>query len=257
MASRFTNVKERMLYLDSKNVTYNNDYDFQFSFKENISNVKSIQLISFNIPYISDTITTFTNKILIEEDGVLATATLSSGTYDAYSLAHAMKTALDAASTKSNTFTVTYSPITYRYTIASDTTEFTIKNYSSYTDTAGKVIGISSTTDSVSSARTLQLPNKIDLLPIKQLEIRLPGLIHTLESYGARSDHNDIIYLISLAGVEPYSYLTNSYTSNEIPAIKNAFNSLIVSIVDEEGYTDPFWDVAKYPFSMLLNITHF
>ena len=169
MSSRFSNVKERMLYLDSKNVTYNNDYDFQFSFKENISNVKSIQLVSFNIPYVRDTITTFNNKINFSENGTLATAVLSSGTYDAYSLAHAMKTALDAASTQGNTFTVTYSPITYRYTIASNTTEFIIKNYTSYSDTAGKVIGISSTDDSVSSSRTLQLPNKIDLLPVKQL----------------------------------------------------------------------------------------
>ena len=257
MTSRFANVKERLLYLDSKNVTYNNDFDFQFSFKENISNVKSIQLISFNIPYVSDTITSFNNKIDFVENGTLTTALVSSGTYDAYSLAHAMKTAMDTASTQGNTFTIAYSPITYRYTIASNTTEFTIKNYSSYSDTAGKVIGISSTNDTSSSARTLQLPNKIDLLPIKQLEIRLPGLIHTLESYGARSDHNDIIYLISIAGVEPYSYLTNSYTSNEIPAIKNAFNTLIVSIVDEEGFTDPFWDVEKFPFSILLKITHF
>ena len=254
--SRLTNVKERLLYLDSKNATYNNDFDFQFNFKENITNVKSVQLISFNIPYVHETVTSFNNKLVIVESGTETNVTVATGTYDAYSLAHALKTALDAASTVTNVFTVSFSPITNKYTIVASVTDFTIKNYSTYDYSIGKVIGLTKT-DATSTSKSLALPEKIDLLPIKQLEIRLPGLIYSLETYGTRSDHNDIIYLISIAGVESYSYLTNRYTSNEIPSIKNSFNSLIVSIVDEEGYTDPFWDVEKYPFSMLLKITHY
>lgn len=242
--------KEKLLYLDSKNATYNSEFDFQFNLDKTVSNVKAIQLLSFNIPHIYDTVSKWTNTLVFLESATQHVVTVDPGVYDTYSLAAAIKASMEAASSASNTFSVVFNDITNVYTITASTTDFTLLYEGS---TIRDVIGL--TALKASTTRVLVLQEQVNFFPSTQIEIRLPGLISSIETSGiGRNDKADILYMASLSGHEPYTYVTNSFESNEVAVTKNEFSNIIISIVDQSGTSSDTWDVMKYPFSMLLRI---
>lgn len=244
--------KEEQIFLDSRDAKYNNDYDFFFQLKKTVERVKSLQIQTYNIPYAFPNVNTYNNQISLTETGhSRITATIATGTYDTSSLISAIKSSLDTASNGTNTFTVSFSDVSNKFTISSSTTDFVISY--SYTSMS-KLIGL--TADLSSSSHTATMQTTINLLTSTELRLHLSGLNSTYESNSNTQYRGDMIMLIPLAGNEPYSYLTNSYQSIDLQFTDlKKLNDITVSIVDETGYTPDLYDSSAYPFTILLKAT--
>ena len=84
--------------------------------------IEQIELISFTSPPTynvrGSTSSNQNNQLTFDEGGADLTATVAAGAHSSSSLATALKTALDAASTLPQTYTVTFSSTTFKYTIS-------------------------------------------------------------------------------------------------------------------------------------------
>ena len=242
--------RDELIFLRSQDATYDSNYDFSFQLKHGLHNVKSLQLITYNIPYAFPNVDAYGNSLVFTEEGNTKTITIAVGTYDISALIVALKAAMDAASTSGNTFTISFSDITNTLTFTSSTTEFTIvKTGTTLIDTIGLSNNITSST------RSLTLPRSVDLLTVKELQIHLRGLIRNYESNND-DQSSDMLMLVPLAGNDPYSYITNSYTGVELDSLDTNIYMITMSIVDQKGFS-PDWDVHQYPFSILLKATVF
>ena len=114
--------RDELIFLRSNDATYDSNFDFSFKLKKGISRVKSLQLISYNIPYAFPNISEFDNSLKFVEEGNTRTVTITPGTYDVSAIVVAIKSAMDTASTSGNTFTVSFSDITYTISITASTT---------------------------------------------------------------------------------------------------------------------------------------
>lgn len=244
--------KEEQIFLDSRDAKYNNDYDFFFQLKKTVERVKSISIQTYNIPYAFPNVNNYNNTIAFTETGhTMKTATISTGSYDTSSLILAIKSSLDTASSGVNTFTVTFSDVTNKFTISSNNTDFVL----SYTHSSMRnMIGL--TSDLTSSTRTMTMQTTVNLLTSTELRIHLSGLNNTHESISSSQNRSDMMMLIPLANCENYSYITNSYQSIEMQFTDlKKLNDLTVSIVDQTGFTPDLFDFEQYPFTLLLKVT--
>ena len=85
----------------------------QFYFTQKNLNVAAMKIISAEIPFVFDTVTTSNNTFIFTVNGVQTTITIPTGTYTGASLATQLQTLLAAVSAS---FLVTWSSSTLRFT---------------------------------------------------------------------------------------------------------------------------------------------
>lgn len=98
--------------------------DINFTITKPVSNFnvtpKRVKLLSARIPYVWDNITTANNAFTLIEPGPVTHAgvTVPTGRYTGPTLAAALQTTLNAIPGVVNTYTVTYDPNTFKFTIS-------------------------------------------------------------------------------------------------------------------------------------------
>ena len=242
--------RDELIFLRSQDATYDSNFDFSFKLKKGLRSVKSLQLISYNIPYAFPNISEFDNSLKFVEEGNTKTVTITPGTYDVSSLVVAIKSAMDTASTSGNTFTVSFSDITYCISITASTTEFTILKDGT---TLAHALGM--TDDLVSSSRKITFQHSVDLLTSKEIQLHLPGIVRNYESQN-RDQTSDLLMLVPITG-DAYTYLSNSYPGVELETLTSELYMITLMIVDQTGYTPHGWLLDQYPFSLVLKATVF
>lgn len=85
----------------------------QFNFTQKNLNIGAMKIISAEIPFVFDTVTTLNNTFIFTVNGVQTTITIPTGTYTGSTLAAQLQTLLAAVSAL---FTVTWSSTTLRFT---------------------------------------------------------------------------------------------------------------------------------------------
>ena len=133
--------KQRYLFIPSalrRNPHTTSTDDIVYDLREEIRGKYSLEFMTFfNSIY---NIRSTNNTIYFYENGTDKSCTITPGVYDDATLATAMKTALDTASGGFNTFTVTYSSITGKYTFSGTSNfHFTFESFTA--NTIAKVIG--------------------------------------------------------------------------------------------------------------------
>lgn len=243
---------DKLLYLNSKDASYNSVYDFTFNLNRTINNVKTIQLLNYNIAYATYNISSYNNNNIIKwtETGNVNTMTaiLDDGIYSSTEIISQLKIKMDAATNTLNTWTISFNDITQKFTITASTADFVIL-YD--TTTLRKALGL--TSNGTSSSKILVMQTTADLLTSKQLEIHIPNIIRNYSS-SLSSTSDDIIYLIPLTNIENFTYISNSFTGNELNSYQKDISQIIISIVDQSGYT-PDIDFSLYPFSILFKLS--
>ena len=159
---------------------------------------------------------------------------------------------MDAATDVANTFTVSSSDITAKFTIESSATEFTIH----YADTTMQnLLGL--TADLTSVGHTLTFQASMDMLTTKELQIHMPGIVRSHESTGGGLPDPDLILMIPLANSLPYTYISEDFPSMEMESTGTSLYQMTLSITDQTGYTPVDWDTDRYPFTLIFRVTTF
>ena len=248
-------IQKRAIYVSTASAMLDSNDDWFVPFTRSINNVKSISLLSFNIPWSWTNVTSTTNTIVFVEGNVTKTATLTIGQYSNTDFMTAVGIALTAASAGTNTYTVTSSDITRQLTIHSNNLVFTIK---AATTTASYLIGLGSIdlTAVVSGSGGFDLTptNRYDLLPVKELQIQLPGLIKGV-NLAQSQIASSVIHLDSLSGYSYGQYMRCDELPNPFDIAPGTnMNGLTVSVVDQTGYT-PGFD-PNTPLSFLFEVIY-
>jgi hypothetical protein len=163
------------LYLDSsnrENPVSTNSNDCTFDLKKYgwvPSRVFVASLASFTIPLTVYNVTT-ENQTLRWTRGTARSATLPVGSYDTTTLTAAIKTAMDAVG-DGNTYTVTYSSLTFKITVVANTNAF-VFNFNN-SDTPWKLMGFDNA--ATASSLTQVSDNAVDLSLPRELFVHIDG----------------------------------------------------------------------------------
>jgi hypothetical protein len=99
-------------------------------------------------------------------------------------------------------------------------------------------------------------PYPVNLILYENLQIRLPSLLNSVESYDYTQESQfDLASVISLSGFKPFDLLTSSAGSQAImlPCLKTHFSDIIIRIVTPDNYTpDLLYNTTSYPFYVIL-----
>ena len=142
---------------------------------------KGLRLNTASIPFTWYPVNSINNKIYFNEDaGATLTAVLTPGNYTYATLATEIKTRMDAASTATKTYTVTYDATLNKFTIAISSGLVSFKFLTNTANSAYKVLGASllDTTGALSYA----FPNFPQLNSNSQIFIRSNALTGILKS---------------------------------------------------------------------------
>jgi hypothetical protein len=223
-----TKVELVQLYSTDAKINSNGDYTF-FLNTYPIFDAKTVSLYSYNILWNWNNVTPTTNTIVFKEGAGNLTATIPIGNYSIYFLLSAIGTAMTNAGTQ--TYTATFNVSTNYITITGSTGHFSILYPNT---TMSSLLGLSATQASaVVAPFALTFSNIIDLLPIKELDIRLPGLLQVCES----GDNSSLIYAVSLAGSSFGSMLSTQLAGVSVELQKKNLNVITVSIVNIDGFS--------------------
>ena len=179
----------QVVSLNSKDASFDASGDWMFSFPYlGLTNVKSIQLIDYQIYWSWKNVLTTTNTFVFDEGGSNISFTIPSGNY----LIDDITTAIEAGMNTNGTqaYTVSFSNVTGLITISGISSEFTIHYPAT---TMSSLIGLTASITSIGYSLILQ--QFADLQTVKWGEIHLPQLI---TSYESNMKSNDLIYKISL-----------------------------------------------------------
>ena len=238
-----TQIKSQQLTLFSGDSTIDSNGDYSFFIDlYPIQKAKSILLNYYNIFWTFPNVTPFTNTIVFNEGIGNITTTIPVGNYDILGLMTAIGTAMTNAGTQ--TYTLTYNIYTSIITITGATKAFTII----FTPTTMKdLIGLTANISSIAPFK-VSLQTSIDLLPTKELQIRLPNLLRTAES----GNNSSLIYVVPLSGSSYGSALTNNIVGIEVESSRDNMAQVVVSIVDNSGFTpDGF---GTQPFTLVFQV---
>jgi hypothetical protein len=229
--------KELLLYLNTKDSTINSNGDYSFNLEKSITRCRTIQLVSFNIPFDFYNIDATNNKIIFREVGDIVdrTASISAGEYGSYSFINGIAAAMTAVG--GQTYTVTYSKSTFKITITGSSSDFTIYSTSTIKDQ----IGLTTTITSTSKILTFQ--NEMDLLLYKELQIHLPQLI---VNYGVTI--NDMLSVVSFSGYRYGQIMRENQSSIECILNVKELNSITLSVVSESGWSPNFQSDLSFVF---------
>jgi hypothetical protein len=241
-------LKEKLLFLDSKNARINPQDQFYWTISPPIEHTTSIELISAAIPWVWSNLHSENNTLAyIVDDGspILAThvVQLTEGNYDdPANLCAEIRRVLKLYTAITGDYMVTFNEINAKISIMPTGSLFNTPNrliLKFNESTCASVIGL--TSDTICLVNTLtELQNNINTLTIPNLEIRLPdGLIH---SYEAGSDKNDasmtICDVCSMSGFSSYDVVNSSTFSGVAHAtLKSTLPSITVEITDNAGWT--------------------
>lgn len=164
-----------IIEIDSRERTSGSINDFQIILKNpvylNRNRKYFCRLENLRIPTSFYNIDSNYNKLVVVEDpsGTPSTLTITvdQGNYTINELLTELKVLLDAASTKSNTYTFTIDDVTGKVTISTNTTEFRIES----TSTMSLPLGFSENTTYTSSSRILTSVNHVIMSTKRYLKI--------------------------------------------------------------------------------------
>lgn len=243
--NRYT--KTELVYLNSKDASINSSGDHTFYLNTYpIMDGLSISLYTFNILWNWSNVTPTTNKIRFNEGGPNITATIPVGQYDILSLITAIGTQMTASG--GQTYTASFDIVTNKITITGSAFAFSIILTGS---TANNLIGLTSNISSTLIAPfTLTFQDLIDLLPIKEIQVRIPDLLQTVES----GNNSSICSAISLSGFSFGSEISTSQSGVDVELQKKTLNEITISIVSQDGFSP---EVDELIFSLSFQITKF
>jgi len=120
------------IYLNSKDLSSGVISNFIYNLPQGIVNNAAYYVKNVSIPF-TQFVTIYKNmsgssnvNLAISDTNGIHNATLSAGNYNATSLANALQTAMNAATTLTNPYTVTYNQNNYTFTIASNAGDFLV-----------------------------------------------------------------------------------------------------------------------------------
>ena len=155
------------------NITTSNSNDCLFNIRKSSSfppRVYNLVLETFTIPNTVYNINSSNNNLLWTRGGDQS-ATIPAGNYTSTTLATAIKTAMDGAS-DGNTYTVSYSATTFKYTITGSASAFNFR-FDDAVNTPWKEMGFNQVT--TGSALTQTSSNIVDLSFPRDLFIEIEG----------------------------------------------------------------------------------
>jgi hypothetical protein len=227
--------------------SYDSNEDYLVPFDTSINHVKTIQLVSYSIPWSFPNVDMTTNQIVFTEGGVTKTATIAPGNYSLFELGAAIAVAMTSASGGVNVFTVSSSTIFVKFKIASSATAFTVK---SALTSARRLIGIGVVDETAVAAAIgfeLVCSEEFSLLPITELQIHLPGVVKNVRQRSVLNI-NSIAEVISLSGYRYGEYIKNDSVGTVYDSSSTSLSQLTVSITDQTGFTPQF--SSKTPLTL-------
>jgi hypothetical protein len=236
MASQIQSAsKDVLLYCNTKDAMLNTDGDYVFTLARAIKNVKTIQLMSYNLIWSFPNFRTSTNKLIFSEadtPSVKRTVTFDVGNYEEEDVTSELAEAMSNAGSQVYTVSVNY--VTEAFTITGGSKNFTI--YLNGT-TMNELIGL--TADSTSVGNVLTLDGQMNLLPTSEIQIRLPSLIQNYEA-SLTNQNQDLIAVASLSGYAYGDVLKENLSSIECACLLPYIAQFTLSMVDESGFTPDF-----------------
>ena len=241
--------KEVMLYVNSQNAVINSEGDYSFHLtRMPIENVRSIQLMSYNIGWSWFNVRNSTNTLVFKEGTASnITTTIPIGNYADTDIQDAIASAMTNASGLGITYTVSINEISMCFTIKASSGDFTILYPQT---TMSSLIGLSATSTSVASSLTLGV---FDLMPSKELQIRLPSLISNYET--TENMNQDLIIVVSLSNYQYGDIIRENQASVECACLSRTIGNMTMSITDQTGYTPDFNE--SIPMSFSFRITQY
>jgi len=237
-----------LLYCNTSDSYFNDTGDYSFTLQRPIDNVKSIQLLSYNIPWSWYNVAYYSNTIAFKEgSGSQITTTIPLGNYTEVDLQDALATALTSASGVGATYTISVNYNTMALSITSSVGDFTIL-YSG--TTMSSLIGLSADTYSTSKSMTL---GTIDLMPIKEIQIRIPHMITNFET-SKTNMNQDLLCVASLSGYQFGDIIRENMGSIDTELIISTISQITLSIVNLDGYTPPFDTNQPLTFSFQITL---
>ena len=247
-------ISEKLVYLNSKNSYYNSEGDFSFQVSPPVKNVISLQLMKLNVCWCWLTIDSHNNTLCFN-DGANRTITLDSGNYEAYDLVTALKAKMDAVNNGVVVYTWSFSDVTKKLPVSVVGANVTIKLQSS---TCSNVIGLTGDLTIANNASGTLMKWVDPMSQVKELQVRLPGMINSSETKNNQFQTGDLLISISLSGYSAGDYIkVDNSESFEMKTNQNFLSTLVVSIVDSiTGYT-PEWYVDDNPFSITFKVRYY
>ena len=249
----------KLIYVSTPTTEIDQNGDFAVPLTKTINRFKTIQLISYNIPFSWPNVTAFTNTITYIESGVTHVATITPGNYSLYEFMSAVSVAMTAASGEGqNIYKMTSSGITTKFTLVASGRGFPFTIVGA-TTTAAKLLGMNSehkdesSTATLPSGQSLTFGDQFDLLPIKELQIHLPGIVRNVD-LALTKDINSLIQVISLSGYHYGEYMREESSAIISDANVNSLGRLVVSVTDQDGWMPTFAEAQ--PLSMVFEVTY-
>jgi hypothetical protein len=240
-------LKEKLLYLDSKKSKLNPQEQWYWQFQMPIEHVTSIELISAAIPWVWSNIHNENNSLTYRiDDGseikTTFTEHLTEGNYnDPDILCTEIRRVLKLHTAITGDFTISFNEINAKISIMPTGVLFNAPTkliLKFATSSCASIIGL--TSDIICSINVAsELQNSINTLSIPALEIRLPELIN---SYEAGRDVNEasmnLCDVCTMSGYAAYDVVSSSTFSGVAhQTIKSTLSSICVEITDSDGWT--------------------
>ena len=210
-----------------RNDSYLSDlmFGFGFIYKDEPDIIhRQVQLLNAQIPY-SFYVVNYTNNLFKYNLGTgITTVTIPPGNYQANTLITAIKTAVGYAP-----FTIAISSINGKLTFSSDVA-FTI--YNNFTYSIGSLLGFSSNSINNSVSISLTCPYPLNLLGIKNLQIRSSNLVMRNVS-SVQGGQTTLLASVPVSAV-PFGMIDYIDKGNLISLDNQDLDDILIELIDGE-----------------------
>ena len=190
------------------------------------------------IPYSFYDINSNNNTLCYILNGSVTTLTIAIGNYTSNSLLALLKSLIP-------NLTITYSPITNKFTFTHATLNFSFLNTFS---TCFSILGFSKN-DQISTSKTITSNNMVNLKSTRCICVH--STFRT-DNISTSSSLNTSIICSIPVNVSPYSLITYTNQSNfKINLHTNIFNSVVIRLMDQNGIAIDF---NNAPWSLVLQL---
>jgi hypothetical protein len=223
LTSQSANIKYNDTFLS--NMRYNLGTIFK---NDNETIHRQVQILSAQIPY-SFYVVNYTNNTIVfkgNEDPSFTTATIPVGNYNANSLITTLVNIFDIDFAM--TVTITLSSINGTITITRPTGEFTLSSDS----TCLEILGFQKSTTYVSDSSVLTSPHPLNLLGIKNLQVRCGNLLMNNIS-SVQGGQTTLLCSIPVSAV-PFGMIDYTDKGNLITVYNADLDDLDIEIIDGE-----------------------
>lgn len=213
-----------VLLIQSKDRLSGTHNNFTVKLPNPYSNVRAIKLLSAFIPNTVYNITSSNNTFIFNEGGSNLTATLTAGAYSVFDLVTELETKLDAAG--ANTYTVSYSAVTFKLTITST---------ANYTIIGGTILNILGFEAQLVAGLTFSSTYAVRLHIPKSYMVQIKELANDNVRTTASNQYSNFIITsqVNSSDIDYHYHNThyNVYVNSNIPTL----TQLSISIFDENG----------------------